>query len=122
MSENNSLIATYANHSLAKATVGKLQNAGFDLSKLFIVAKNEDKPLAGTAVVSSLSKLGPEQFCCIPRENIPNYEAELDADRLLLVAHGTPDEITLAKSIIDSTHPDGWNGKVGCSIYYGCID
>ena len=122
MSANLSLVASYANHSLARATVMKLQNAGFDTRKLFIVARDEDKSLAGATVVSSLSDLGSEQFSCIPRENIPDYEDELKADRMLLVAHGTPDEITQAKKIIDSNHPDGWDGNVGCSIYYGCID
>jgi len=122
MSENISLVATYANHNLAKATVRKLQSAGFDMSKLFIVAKDEDKSLAGAAVVSGLSDLGTEQFSCIPRENIPDYEAELKIDRLLLVAHGTPDEIAQARSVIDSTHPNGWDGNVGCAIYNGCID
>jgi hypothetical protein len=122
MSANNSLVATYANHNQAKATVGKLQSAGFDMSKLFVIAKDEGQSLAGAAVVGSLNDLGPEQFSCIPRENIPNYESELEVDRLLLVAHGTPDEITQAKKIIDSNHPDGWDGNVGCSIYYGCID
>ena len=122
MSVNNSLVATYANHKQAKATLGKLQNAGFDMSKLFVVANDEDPSLAGAAVVGSLKDLGPEQFSCIPRENIPNYEAELGVDRLLLLAHGTPEEIDQAKRIIDSNHPDGWDGNVGCSIYYGCID
>lgn len=122
MSENISLVATYANHGLAKATVRKLQSDGFDMSKLFIVAKDEDKSLAGAAVVSALSELGSDQFSCIPRENIPDYEAELKTDRLLLVAHGTPDEIAKARSVIDLTHPDGWDGNVGCAVFYGCID
>jgi len=122
MSAYNSLIATYANHKLAKATVLKLQDAGFDRSKLSIVARDEDKLLAGAEVVTSLNELGSEQFSCIPRENIPDYEDELKADRMLLVAHGTPDEITQARRIIDSTHPEGWNGNVGCAVFYGCMD
>ena len=46
----------------------------------------------------------------------------LKADRLLLFFHGTADEIVQAKSVIDATHPEGWNGNVGCSVYYGCLD
>jgi hypothetical protein len=122
MSAYNSLIATYANHKLAKATVKKLQDAGFDTSKLSIVARGEDKSLAGAEVVSSLSDLGSEQFSCIPRENIPDYENELKVDRMLLVTHGTPDEIAQARHIIDSTHPEGWDGNVGCAVFYGCMD
>lgn len=122
MSENISLVATYANHGLAKATLRKLQNDGFDMSKLFVVAKDEDPSLEGAGVVSALSELGSEQFSCIPGEYLPNYKAELDVDRWLLVAHGTPDEIAQARSVIDAAHPDGWDGNVGCAIYYGCMD
>ena len=122
MSENNSLVATYANHSLAKATVKKLHKAGLDMSKLSIVGKDENKILKKITVVGGLNELGAEQYSCVSRETIPDYEAELKADRLLLFFHGTADEISQAKSIIDLTHPDGWDGKVGCSIYYGCVD
>lgn len=122
MSESNSLVATYANHGLAKATIKKLQQAGIDMSKLSIVGKDEDKMLEGSTVVGSLNELGTEQYSCISRETIPDYEAEIKAGRLLLVLHGTVDEITQAKSVIDATHPEGWNGNVGCSVYYGCLD
>ena len=122
MSENNSLVATYANHSLAKATVKKLHKAGLDMSKLSIVGKDENKILKKITVVGGLNELGAEQYSCVSRETIPDYEAELKADRLLLFFHGTADEISQAKSIIDTTHPEGWNGNVGCSVYYGCLD
>lgn len=122
MSENNSLVATFANHSLAKATVKKLQKAGLDMRKLSIVVKDENKILEGVTVVRDLNELGVEQYSCISRETIPDYEAELKVDRLLLFFHGTADEIAQAKSIIDTTHPGGWNGNVGCSVYYGCLD
>ncbi|MBU1689664.1 MAG: hypothetical protein KJ958_10905 [Gammaproteobacteria bacterium] len=122
MSENNSLVATYANHSLAKATVKKLHKAGLDLSKLSIVGKDENKILQKVTVVGGLNELGAEQYSCVSRETIPDYEAELKADRLLLFFHGTADEISQAKSIIDTTHPEGWNGNVGCSVFYGCLD
>jgi hypothetical protein len=122
MSENNSLVATYADHSLAKATVKKLQKAGLDMRKLSIVGKNESKLLKTITVVRGLNELGAEQYSCISREAIPDYEAELKADRLLLFFHGKADEISRAKGIIETTHPEGWNGNVGCSVYYGCID
>ncbi|MHB1291873.1 MAG: hypothetical protein ACYCY5_06730 [Sulfuricella sp.] len=122
MSENNSLVATYANHSLAKATIEKLQKTGLDMSKLSIVGKDVDKILEGVTVVGGLNELGAEQYSCISRETIPDYEAELKAGRELLVFHGTADEVAQAKSIIDTTHPESWNGNVGCSVYYGCLD
>jgi len=122
MSENNSLIATFANHNLAKATVKELQKTGFDMSKLSIVGKDEDQILAGVTLVDGLHALGTAQYSCISRETIPDYEAELKAGRLVLFFHGTADEIAQAKSIINATHPDGWNGNVGCAVYYGCLD
>lgn len=122
MSKNNSLVATYADHSLAKATVKELQKTGLDMSKLSIVGKDENKVLEGVAVVDGLNELGAEQYSCISRETIPDYEAELKAGRLLLFFHGTADEIAQTKSIIDATHPEGWNGNVGCATYYGCLD
>ena len=122
MSENNSLVATYANHSLAKATIKKLQQAGLDMNKLSIVGKDEDKILEKITVVGGLNELGVEQYSCVSRDTIPDYEAELRADRLLLFFHGTADEISQAKSIIDTTHPNGWDGNVGCAVFYGCLD
>lgn len=125
MSDNISLVATYANHGLAKNTARKLHMAGFDMSKLSIVGngrKGAAEELEGAAVLDRLDALNDAQYACIPRERVHDYEAELKADRLLLVAHGTADEIAQAKSIIDATHPEGWNGNVGCAIYYGCVD
>ena len=122
MSTNNSLIATYANHGVAKDTIRNLEHAGYDMNKLFVVARDKDPSLAGVAVVGALSDLDAEQFSCIPSEYLPNYEAELKVDRVLLVAHGTPEEIDRARGVIDSTHPEGWNGNVGAAVFYGCVD
>jgi hypothetical protein len=125
MSVNNSLVATYANHSLAEATIRKLQNAGFNMKKLSIIS-NDPQDIAGkfdgAAVVSGLEALDEMQYGCIPKESVLDYEAELTVDRTLLVAHGTSDEISLAKSIVDLTHPEDWGGGVGCTVYYGCLD
>lgn len=125
MSEHNSLVASFANHHLARTTVEKLHKAGFDMRKLSIVGKNRPDITGeweGAAVIDGLSVLDAEQYNCIPRESVLDHEAELDVDRLLLVAHGTPDEISRAKVVIDTAHPDGWDGNVGCTVYYGCTD
>jgi hypothetical protein len=125
MSEHNSLVASFANHHLAKTTVEKLHKAGFDMRKLSIVGKNRfdiAEKWGGAVVIDGLSVLDEEQYSCIPRESVLDYEAELEVDRLLLVAHGTPDEIDKVKVVIDTAHPDGWDGNVGCTVYYGCTD
>ena len=122
MSENNSLVATYADHDLAKATIEKLQKTGLEMSKLSIVGKDENKMLGGVTVVDGLHGLDAKQYSCISRETIPDYEAELKAGRLLLFFHGAANEVSRAKIVIDATHPEGWNGNVGCAVYYGCLD
>lgn len=122
MSDHNSLVATYASHKLAKTTVRNLQSAGFEMGNLFVVGNEDDKALSGAAVVRKLSDVGAEQFSCIPRDYLPDYNAELNVDRLLLVAHGTPAEIDQARRVIDSSFPNGWGGDVGCTVHYGCSD
>lgn len=122
MSDHNSLVSTYSNHNVALDTLKRLQGTGFDMSKLYIVTQDEAFDTTAAKVVSDLNGLSSDQLSCIPRENIPNYEAELKADRLLLVTHGTPEEIIQARKVIDSDHPDGWDGNIGCVVYYGCND
>jgi len=125
MFRNNSLVATYANHKLAENTVKKLHQAGFDMSKLYILTKDRHGrvgELEGATVADGLSALDAAQHACLPRERLPDYEAELKNDMLLLVAHGSPDEIMHAQDVIATTHPDSWDGSVSCNIYYGCQD
>ncbi|MFA7242060.1 MAG: hypothetical protein WC091_18250 [Sulfuricellaceae bacterium] len=126
MSAHNSIVATYANRSVAEAAVTKLHDAGFDMSKLYTAVRDSRK-LAGKAdgatAIGEIGVLDETLYRIgIPKESVLDYEAEFKIDRLLLAAHGTSDEITLAKNIIETTHPDGWNGKVGCAVYYGCFD
>src|SRR5215472_913935 len=49
-----------------------------------------------TALGAALASLG------IPRNSIVQYETALKADKFLVIAHGTPEEVARAKSIIDS--------------------
>jgi len=125
MSEHNSLVATFANRSVAEDTVRKLTKSGLAKDKLSIVSMERDRlagEVEGATVVGGLSELGAEQSSCIPPDNLFDYEAELKAGRVIAVVHGSAEDIAQAKSIIDLTHPDGWDGKVGCSVYYGCVD
>jgi hypothetical protein len=52
-----------------------------------------------SALTAGLVSLG------IPKEQSIKYEAELKADRYLLVAHGTPDEVERARAILAETAP-----------------
>lgn len=125
MSAHNSLVATFGDPDLAENAIAKLQQSGMDMRKLSIVGRNQTimaGELRETLRAGGVKSLSAEQASCIPLDSLQVYESELDANRVLLVAHGNPDEIDLARRVIESVHPESWDGKVGCSIYYGCDD
>ncbi len=56
------------------------------------------------AVVGGLTALGAGLYSIgIPKDSILRYETELKADKFVVVAHGTPDEMTAAKRILEKT-------------------
>jgi uncharacterized membrane protein len=62
--------------------------------------------LEGAVVVGGLSALGAGLYSIgIPRNSVVQYEAALKADKFLLLAHGTAEEVAQAKSILQTTHP-----------------
>jgi uncharacterized membrane protein len=62
--------------------------------------------LEGAVVVGGLSALGGALASIgIPKNSVIQYETALKADKFLLLAHGTADEVARAKSIIDGTRP-----------------
>jgi hypothetical protein len=62
--------------------------------------------LEGAVVVGGLSALGGALTGLgIPKDSVIQYETALKADKFLVLAHGTPDEVTRAKSMIDGTKP-----------------
>jgi hypothetical protein len=63
--------------------------------------------LEGAVVVGGVSALGAGLYSIgIPRDSIVRYESALRADKFLLIAHGTPDEVRKARDILHATHPD----------------
>jgi uncharacterized membrane protein len=52
---------------------------------------------ASGALGGALSSVG------IPKEGIPVYEADLRADRFLVIAHGTPEQVETARTLLDQT-------------------
>jgi hypothetical protein len=59
--------------------------------------------LEGAVVVGGLTALGAALASLgIPRNSVVQYETALKADKFLVIAHGTPEEVARAKSIIDS--------------------
>jgi uncharacterized membrane protein len=60
--------------------------------------------LEGAVVVGGLSALGAGLASIgIPRDSILKYETALKADKFLLIAHGTPEQVDHAKTILDRT-------------------
>lgn len=123
MSAHNSLVATYVNHALAQMEVARLHQAGFDMSKLHLVAQNRHPvSVYGVPVVESLGELDPEICDCIPEGDLVDYESELRAGRWILVAHATPGEIDEVRDLAESAHPTSWDGVADSTVYYGCRD
>jgi uncharacterized membrane protein len=57
--------------------------------------------LETAAVVGGLSALGAALYSIgIPKQSILQYETSIKAGKFMLVVHGTPDEVTRAKSIL----------------------
>jgi hypothetical protein len=62
--------------------------------------------LEGAVVVGGLSALGAGLYSIgIPKDSVVQYEAALKADKFLLLAHGTADEVAKARDILQTTHP-----------------
>jgi hypothetical protein len=61
--------------------------------------------LEEAAVVGGLGALGAALFSIgIPKKSVLQYETEVKNGKLLLVAHGTADEVERAKDILRQTH------------------
>lgn len=66
--------------------------------------------LEGAVVVGGMSVVGAGLYNIgIPKDSIVRYEAALKADKFLLIAHGTADEVTRAKAILRGTRPNEVN-------------
>jgi hydrogenase maturation factor len=60
--------------------------------------------LEGAVVVGGLSALGAGLYSVgIPKDSVLKYETAIKAGKYVIVAHGTADEVTNAKEIIEDT-------------------
>jgi hypothetical protein len=60
--------------------------------------------LETAAVVGGLSALGAALYSIgIPKQSILQYETSIKAGKVMLVVHGTPDEVSRAKSILSNS-------------------
>jgi hypothetical protein len=66
--------------------------------------------LEGAAVVGGLSALGAGLYSIgIPKNSVLQYETAVNADKFLLIAHGTASEAAKAKDILSATGPSELN-------------
>ena len=62
--------------------------------------------LEGAVLVGGLSALGAGLYSIgIPKNSVVEYETALKSDKFLLLAHGTADEVTKARDILQKTNP-----------------
>ena len=62
--------------------------------------------LEGAVLVGGLSSLGAGLYSIgIPKDSVVEYETALKSDKFLLLAHGTADEVTKARDILQKTNP-----------------
>jgi hypothetical protein len=60
--------------------------------------------LEGAVVVGGLSALGAGLYSVgIPKDSIVNYETQIKAEKFLLIAHGTMEEVQKAKELLAKT-------------------
>ena len=60
--------------------------------------------LEGAVVTGGLTALGAGLYSIgIPKHSVMQYESEVKSGKLLLVAHGTPEEVERAKEILHET-------------------
>jgi hypothetical protein len=70
--------------------------------------------LEGAVVVGGLSAIGAGLYSIgIPKDSILRYEVALKADKFLLIAHGTADEVARAKETIERSSPIEVNVHAG---------
>lgn len=63
--------------------------------------------LEGAIVVGGMSAIGAGLYSVgIPRDSILKYETALKTDKFVLMVHGSMDDTTRAKEILDRTTPD----------------
>jgi Heat induced stress protein YflT domain len=73
--------------------------------------------LEGAVVVGGLSAVGAGLYSIgIPKDSVLRYEVALGANKFLLLAHGTADEVARAKDIIATTHPEEMGVHIGETV------
>jgi hypothetical protein len=60
--------------------------------------------IEGAAIVGGISAIGAALASIgIPKDSIVKYETAIKADKFVLIAHGTTDEVAKAKDLLQTT-------------------
>jgi hypothetical protein len=71
--------------------------------------------LEGAAVVGGLSALGAGLYSIgIPQDSIIEYETQLKAGKFVVIAHGSPAEVSHAQTALAETKHDGVQAHACC--------
>jgi uncharacterized membrane protein len=63
--------------------------------------------LEGAVIVGGMSAIGAGLYGLgIPKDSIVQYEVAIKTGKFVLIAHGSPDEISQARKILDRTKPE----------------
>lgn len=64
--------------------------------------------LEGAAVVGGLSALGAGLYSIgIPKDSVIEYETQIKAGKFVVIAHGSPEEVSKTKQTLAMTKPEG---------------
>jgi hypothetical protein len=62
--------------------------------------------IESAVIVGGLSAIGAALYSIgVPKDSVLNYETAIKADGFLVMAHGTPDEVSGAKAILGTSNP-----------------
>ncbi len=79
--------------------------------------------LEGAVVVGGLSALGAGLYGLgVPADSILQYETALKTGKFVLIAHGTAEDATRAREIINHTNPDSLEEhRTSCTAEEACV-
>jgi hypothetical protein len=71
----------------------------------------------GAVMAGGLSALGAALYSIgVPKDSVIQYEADLQADSFLVMAHGTPAEMARAKAILGTANPARLDMHAGVNV------
>jgi hypothetical protein len=73
--------------------------------------------IENAVLVGGLSALGAAIYSIgVPKDSVLRYETAIKADGFLVMAHGTPEEVARAKSILGTTNPSSLEVHSGTDV------